>query len=139
MENIQTKTFIEKLTELMDKNEVSRKKLAEGTGIPRSTIDNWFNRNENDPKKEVLIAIAKFFKVSLYYLCDDTCLEDPTVNKKNPFAKYLSDGELLAFHLDGNIDASDLTENEIQEVIKFIKYVKSTRTNESTNDSSNKD
>jgi hypothetical protein len=55
---------------------------------------------------------------------------DPTPSKNNPFAKYLSDGEVLAFHLDDNCNVSDLTKEEIEEVINFIQFVKSKRSND---------
>lgn len=124
------KCFLDKLTELMDSKKVTRKMLSDETGISRSTIDNWYARGDNNPNRQALVSIAKFFGVSLYYLCDDNCTVDPTPSKNNPFAKYLSDGEVLAFHLDDNCNVSDLTKEEIEEVINFIQFVKSKRSND---------
>ena len=127
---MEKKCFLDKLTELMNQSKVSRRVLADETGISRSTIDNWYARGDNNPNRQALVAIAKYFGVSLYYLCDDNCTVDPTPSKNNPFAKYLSDGEVLAFHLDDNCDVSDLTKDEIEEVINFIQFVKSKRSND---------
>lgn len=120
-------SFLEKLEYLMKRDNVSRSDLSNATGISRSTIDNWFSRDNMEPKKDLILAIAEFFHVSLYYLIKDECLEDPAPSKNNPFAQYLSDGEVLAFHLDDGITASDLTKEEIDEVINFIKYIRSKR------------
>lgn len=125
-QNESKKTFTEKIAELMIEKNVTRKNISDATGIPVSTINNWFARNEDNPNTTAAIAVAKFFEVSVYYLCDNTVIDNP-VSEKNPFSKYLNDGEAIAFHLDDAHDASDLTEDEIKEVIQFIDFVRHRR------------
>ena len=64
------KTFTEKIYDLMAERNVTRKNISDGTGIPVSTINNWFARNEDNPNTSAALSIAKFFGVSVYYLCD---------------------------------------------------------------------
>ena len=122
---MEEKTFIEKLDELMKSKNVSRKTLADAIGVSRATIDTWFMRGEDNPNKNALLAIAKYFGVSVYYLCDNTCSKSP-LSRDNIFAKYLAEGELLALH-DDEVGLSDLTEDEVVEVMNFIDFIKSKR------------
>lgn len=121
--------FLERLAILMkEKNIDSRRQLGDKTGISPNTIDNWYVRDSQFPGSLHLNTLCDFFGVSMDYLCGRTdCRLD--MAKSNPFAPYLKEGEMLAFHLDEG-DASDLTEDEIKEVIGFIKYVKSKHKNE---------
>ena len=107
---------------LIKRDGITRHDVANGTGIPASTIHNWYWRNENNPKREHLVLIAKFFNVSLHYLCVDECTSTMP-STENPFAKVLRAGETLAFHFDGDVKVSDLTEDEINEIVKFIQYI----------------
>ena len=70
-------SFLEKLDYLIKRDGITRHDVANGTGIPASTIHNWYWRNENNPKREHLVLIAKFFNVSLHYLCVDECTSTP--------------------------------------------------------------
>ena len=119
----QTKmSFLEKLDYLMKRDNVTRQDVSNGTGISRSTIDVWYYRKDHNPKKEQLVALSKFFNVSLHYLCVDECVATYP-SQENPFAKVLRDGDTLAFHFDGEVDLSDMTEDEIEEILKFIKFI----------------
>jgi len=116
-------SFLEKLDYLMKRDNVTRQDVANGTGISRSTIDVWYHRKEHNPKKEQLVALSKFFNVSLHYLCVDECVTTYP-SQANPFANVLRDGETLAFHFEGKeLKVSDMTEEEIDEIIKFIQFV----------------
>ena len=116
-------SFLEKLDYLMKRDGLIRQDVSNGTGIPRSTIDNWFSRKEQNPKREQLVALSKFFNVSLHYLCVDECVSTYP-SQTNPFANVLRDGETLAFHFEGKeLKVSDMTEEEIEEIIKFIQFV----------------
>ena len=121
--------FLETLSQLMaEKGIESRRELARQSGIPSNTLDNWYVRDSQTPGTNNLLTLCDFFGVSMDYLCGRTdCRID--IAKSNPFASYLKEGEMLAFHLDEG-DASDLTEDEIKEVIGFIKYVRAKHKNE---------
>lgn len=120
----QTKmSFLDKLSFLMSREGITTAELADGAGIPRDTIYSWYRRKENNPKREHLVLIAKFFNVSLHYLCVDECVSTMPSKDDNPFVKVLRAGETLAFHFDGEITVSDMTDDEIDEIIGFIHYI----------------
>ena len=114
--------FLEKLDYLLKRDKVSKSRLARETGIPRSTIDNWFTRHEEDPKKSNLLAIANFFNVSLYYLCNDENLEatPPPVEDKADIISFDGLGT-IGLHYDGKID--ELSEEEKKEIMNFVEFV----------------
>ena len=112
-------TFLEKLDYQMNKHKKSRADVAEGTGIPRSTIDNWFSREENNPKREALVLLAKYFNVSLSYLCVDEKLSDKRDDESIPDEF----NNVLIFKLDEDIDASSFTKRDKEEIMNFIKFL----------------
>ena len=115
-------SFLEKLSYLVERDGITMAILADQTGIARDTIYSWYRRNENNPKREHLVILAEYFNVSLHYLCVDECTSTMPV-KEDPFVKVLRAGETLAFHFDGEITVSDMTDAEIDEIIGFIHYV----------------
>ena len=125
MSDIDKMSFLDKLNYLMDKNDVSRQALANGTNIPRSTIDNWFNREQDDLKRSHLVALSEFFKVSLDYLCYDNCIDETYYKSNNPFENIIKTGETFAFHLTDGIEVGDLTKEQVEEVISIISYIRS--------------
>lgn len=80
MSDDQRTPFIRKLQFLMDRDDKKIPEISEKTGIPTTTIYNWFNRNDDNPKKDNLEKLARFFDVSLYYLTIDSCDEPSTFN-----------------------------------------------------------
>lgn len=116
-------TFLEKLDYQMNKHKKSRADVAEGTGIPRSTIDNWFSREENNPKREALVLLAKYFNVSLSYLCVDEKIKDNINDESIPNEP----NNILIFKLDEDMNASDFTKREREEILNFIKFIDSKR------------
>lgn len=78
MADNQKTPFIRKLQFLMDRDDKKIPEISEKTGIPVTTIYNWFNRNDDNPKKDILEKLARFFDVSLYYLTIDSCNEPST-------------------------------------------------------------
>lgn len=62
------KIFAERLKELRTEEGLSTKKLGEAIGASDVAISRW-EREERIPNIEVLVAIAKYFKVSTDYLC----------------------------------------------------------------------
>ena len=59
--------FQERLSELLEENNLSRLKLANSIGITSTTINDYFNKNYY-PKIDIAIKMAKFFNCSLDYL-----------------------------------------------------------------------
>ena len=59
--------FQERLSELLEENNLSRLKLANIINITSTTINDYFNKNYY-PKIDIAIKMAKFFNCSLDYL-----------------------------------------------------------------------
>ncbi|HDU1203620.1 helix-turn-helix domain-containing protein [Listeria monocytogenes] len=96
--------FSKKLSELRNKKGISQYKLAEELGFSRGQIANY-EQGSREPDYDTLLKIANYFNVSTDYLLgkDDN-------------------SDLLAAHID-----DDVTEEEMIEIKKFIKYLKSQR------------
>lgn len=58
-----------KLKELLTLNNLNQTELAQQIGVSQKTISNYLS-GETEPTLSVLCKIAKFFGVSLDYLCD---------------------------------------------------------------------
>lgn len=110
MSDDQRTPFIRKLQFLMDRDDKKIPEISEKTGIPTTTIYNWFNRNDDNPKKDNLEKLARFFDVSLYYLTIDSCDEPSTFNgePKNPNHNDNHLKDILELLLQ--LDSKDLVE-----------------------------
>jgi len=62
------KVFAERLKELRTEQGLSTKKLGKALGVSDAAISRW-ERCERVPNIEVLVTIAKYFRVSCDYLC----------------------------------------------------------------------
>ena len=60
--------FARRLKKLRLENNLSLKDLANEINRPQDAIDNW-QKGKGDPNVVNLIALAKFFDVSVSYLC----------------------------------------------------------------------
>ena len=66
----------EKLYQLRKKSGLSQEKLAEQLDVSRQAISKW-ESGHSIPESDKLIAISKFFQVSLDYLVKDEIAEAP--------------------------------------------------------------
>lgn len=83
-----------------------------GSKISKSSISRWEN-GEADPKLEFVRLLADFFKVSgQYFLGEDN-------PKKTVETKKI---ETIAAHID-----DDVTEEEMEDIKKYIEFIKSQR------------
>ena len=62
------KIFAERLKELRLEHNLTQVELAQKTNTSKSVISAW-ELEQNEPSVSSLISIAKFFDVSLDYLC----------------------------------------------------------------------
>lgn len=60
-------TFVERLNELLNERNISRRQLAIASGIPNTTINNWFNRSSL-PTLDIVEQLADYFQCSIDYL-----------------------------------------------------------------------
>jgi repressor LexA len=63
--------FTDKLDKLMDERSLSRMGVAKGSGVPYTTIVNFYEKGTDNIKLSTLRKLADFFNVSLDYLVDD--------------------------------------------------------------------
>ncbi len=74
----------EKLDLLMQKKGINQRQLSQQTGIPYSTISNWYKdaSNAQNAKLGALKSLRQYFSVTLDYLADDN-IDDPNFGKEN--------------------------------------------------------
>lgn len=100
--------FTDKLEEQMIKNGIKNKsELSSISGIPYTTIDGFYKKGSDNVKLSTLKKLSKALNCSLDYLCDDDS-EEPNV---------------IAAHFDGE----EFTADELNKIMEFAKFVKSTR------------
>lgn len=63
--------FTDKLDMLMNDKGISRMGVAKGSGVPYTTIVNFYEKGTENIKLSTLRKLADFFNVSLDYLVDD--------------------------------------------------------------------
>lgn len=63
--------FIEKLDELMSREGISRAGLSKSSGVPYTTIINFYEKGTDNIKLSTLRKLADYFDVSIDYLVDD--------------------------------------------------------------------
>ena len=105
--------FWERFVELCSKNNTSPNAVAKFIGISSASVTYW--KNGSKPRDTALRKIADYFNVSIDYLLGKT---DAPLS----VSEQLSD-ELFALY--GEV--RDLTDEEKQKVLEFIKFTKSQR------------
>jgi transcriptional regulator with XRE-family HTH domain len=96
----------EKLNFLRDRANVAQRDVAESIGRVQSRISMW-ERDVGSPTPEDLVGLARYYRVSLRYLCDDSVQlpdffdwdsdADPSVNPEEAFMRTLSRKRQLAW------------------------------------------
>lgn len=102
-----------RLKELREREGISQYKLAARLGVAQSTVGMWEN-GKNKPEYATLTAIADYFQVSVDYLLGREGVADTD--------KALAGTD---FALYG--ETKDLTEEEKQDILAYIRFKKSQR------------
>lgn len=76
--------FQERLTELLQDNNLTKQQFAKNINKRLSTINEYF-LNDYYPQVELAITIAKYFKISLDYLFGLSDKKENTNNNNKPF------------------------------------------------------
>ncbi|MDE7193636.1 MAG: helix-turn-helix domain-containing protein [Oscillospiraceae bacterium] len=84
-------TFSERLKEIREDKDYSRKDLAAAINLSTAAISNYENGNR-EPDLITLIQISEYLNVSIDYLTD---VNVPPQDMKKPFYKEVSTGHLL--------------------------------------------
>lgn len=106
--------FSIKLKELREEADFSQKMLANKIGVSQSTVGMW-ESGKREPNFEMVSKLADFFNCSTDYLLGKT-------DNHASLDEQLSHEE---FALYGEVH--DLTDEEKQRVLDFIKFTKSQR------------
>lgn len=76
--------FIEKLDFLMDKYNLNKRTLSQKSGIPYTTIDNWYKRGYEGLKLTTLKKLNNYFNTKLdFWILDE--VTDPNYGKSSGF------------------------------------------------------
>lgn len=76
--------FLEKLNLLMERNNYNKNSLSKASGIPYTTIDNWYKRGYDNLQLPTVKKLCSFFHTSLdFWLKED--VTDPDYGKANGF------------------------------------------------------
>ena len=73
-------TFLEKLDFFLQREHLNRRGLSQKTGIPYTTIDNWYNRGYEGLRLSTAGRLAEFFGTTTDFLLRDD-LTDPDYGK----------------------------------------------------------
>ncbi|WP_415425753.1 helix-turn-helix domain-containing protein [Staphylococcus borealis] len=97
------KILSENLEQLMKENNITQVELSEAIGVSQSTISNWL-KEVKYPRISKIQELANYFNVPKSRITEDKNLQQDT----------------MAAHFDKD----GLTEEEIEEVNRFIEWVK---------------
>ena len=103
----------DKLDLLMDEKGINRAELSRGSGIPYTTIANFYEKGTDNVKLSTLKKLAEYFDCSLDYLVDDNISEKEPI-KPTTVAAHLPDG-------------LELTEEEQEDLDEYIQFILSRR------------
>lgn len=71
-------TLTEKLDVLLEEHSLNKSQLSAQSGVPYTTIVSLYEKGAENAKRSTLLALARFFNVSLDYLADDDVSERGT-------------------------------------------------------------
>lgn len=107
--------LIEKLHLLMQKNNIKNiSQLSKETNIPYTTLKSIFDGDVNDIRLSTSRKLCDYFKITLDELLDD----DISLNDNFKYASY------------HGIDTDELDENDIEEINRFVEFIKNKKKNE---------
>lgn len=112
--------FFDKFSSLCKEKGISCSKAVESIGLNRTVVIKW--KNGSIPSGSTLTKLAAYFDVSVDYLLDKI---DP---KKDDSTKALPSADLLSPPRKQLVEfAESLTDDEINKVLSYIRFVVSER------------
>ena len=98
---------------LREKNNLTQQQMADIFGIQRPTYSRYEN-GERQPDFDLLIAISKYFNVSVDYLLGKE--NEPTLDEQLEGVEFALFGEI-----------HELTDEEKEDILSYVKFKKSQR------------
>lgn len=108
--------FADRLSKLIEENNINLGKLADITDLSEATISRYKN-NKMSPKTPTVRVIAEYFGVNPVWLMG---FDVP---------KYQEEKEEQPQNIAAHVDGKELTAEEIEEVQQYINYLISKRGN----------
>lgn len=129
--------FIENLEKYLKRNHMTYSELAQKLGISKSAVSMW-KKKSGFPRIEILDKIADLFQISTADLFVDG--EHYIIKNGEGVSFNSSTGQYESYNgsyidvvtdtpttIAAHLDTDDLTEAELEDVAKFIEFVKSKR------------
>ena len=102
------------LKQLREKKNVYQKDVAKYLGVDRTTYVKYEN-GDSTPNPDMLVKLSDYFNVSVDYILGKTNIPQP-LNEKLEGVEFALYGEI-----------HDLTEEEKQDILSYVKFKKSQR------------
>lgn len=120
--------FLEKLNLLMKKNKFNKNSLSKASGIPYTTIDNWYKRGYDNLQLPTIKKLCSFFDTSLdFWLKDDVI--DPNYGKSSGFSVDYDEMEHIKKYRELDIHGREMVdftlEKETDRIKKYGKLLES--------------
>jgi len=115
-------TLLEKIDYLMKKYDLNKNTLSKKSGIKYTTLDSLYKKGYSNVKLSTLMALARYFNVSLDYL-----VKDEIRNPRYGFDEIYSEKELKVLELYRSAD------RDTQRAIELILGYKSEYANKEDN------
>ncbi len=119
--------FLEKLDFLMDKNKLNKKKLAEQSDVPYTTIVGWYKRSYSGITLSAFKKICDFFGVTMDSMARDEVTEIEYYNPKKKDLHITPEEEILvkcyrkADELDKSLALRAVNADQVMETKKENK------------------
>ncbi|GIM46995.1 hypothetical protein DNHGIG_25440 [Collibacillus ludicampi] len=118
-----------RLVKLRKEKKISQEGIAKALGIPRSTYAQY-ELGRRHPDYDVIQKIADFFGVSIDYLFGR--VDHPEVVLTESERKlYDSIGEMPIEKIKQLFEFPDATEEDVDDILKYVEFLKSKRQQES--------
>ena len=110
-------TFSEHFSELRTDNDIKQKEIAQYLNVSVSTVSHY-EKGLNSPDLRTLVLLARYFDVTLDYLCGITDYRsNPTLDKR----LNLRDGSITCGQLLDLI--AELTPDQRSDLLKYIRLL----------------
>ena len=111
-------TFLNRLDYLFNATRKTRKELADALGVDRSTIDCWYLRNTKNINMDTIKDICTYFNIEVMYFFKDCSIDNLNIL----YTEYLTKQDNK-----NSLDLSEFSDDEKQELMNYISYLRSKR------------
>ena len=109
------KTFVKRLLELLDENDITQIELAKRIGITNVTISRYIG-GERKPRIEIVVKMAEFFHVSTDYLLGLSDVRETFENNNASVSKIHSKLDSMGLFNT----KKELSNSQINMIVKLI-------------------